>query len=1282
MSQPADAFDRQLLIDADTGPPHPPVDDQRAVLASYFEGTGRVVVDASAGTGKTSTLVLTLAETIVRTATDEYNPLSEMLVTTFGREATAELKTRLKTLLRHHQNAGGELPEAVFRWIETDSQLQTLDSFFADLLEEVAVEIGIPPDFEVDNRLECQRIRQDVFAALRDAYPGQFRRLEAAYPAADHREYPPQSVESLLYEAHQRCREFGISPADAVDSLRESLQRSHGGHGGDEPPADGPESIPPETVADMEAILQAVVDREAELAYDSHSEAEQLLEHVRSTYFATEAAIDAFGTLLVAFEQRYDQQTTQAGQFTFTDVAHLLYSYLEALDADDPYLRTLGGRFKHVFVDEFQDTSAVQCGILRRLVDPYQSEDTAYQSETTTDQSTDRANLFVIGDSKQAIYEWRSADPALFAEIIEAAKTAAPQPAFVPQLQVRDVQYHALSTVFRHHPDIAAAANHCFQKLLEDEGRGAIGDHAPSYVPVEPHGSPWNAVDESTDSPTDSHLHVLNVGATRDGLDSFIPAEKWATAEAERIAETVEAMLDPDGEPPVTIQTDEEPRAPTPGDITLLFRSRRQLQRYARELRDRGIPATADASGDLFEQPEIELLVDILLWIATPYSDRALRRLLRSPLVALSDETIRTAIHADDLRALCESWPDRLPDADRSRLAGLLSLREDLSHHRETAKTALLGRLIEHSGFEAILLGETEPLRRYGNVWLLAEVVDEWELDELLSYREFASRLRQLRASTDSSDPQVSVADTTDPVDPSAVQLKTVHQAKGQEYPIVFLCDLPKSSNYPRLQHSRLLASRRHGFALRPRPGEPSTPAGVTFPTPDSNVDESVWFNDDFESHNYPDATGPIWLSDDRTESGAFRYSNPLNAHIAAQEAEFWRLAYVAFTRAEDHVFLGLGELDETESEYYNSARWSTWLAGFNETLQPDAGWDEISARDRDQRAVRRRCSWSTLTGDQRHEISIGVDEIESHDAEPADVRGGEAATLQAVGGTDRPLGEELARLDEPPEHHDYPVFRPVQLTASSLGELADCPRAFQYRQLQGVDLGDNGRSNYRTTPSSTPGGLSATEWGDLVHRLIERRLGDDSRAETVLADQPAAVREALQQVQSALESTALFDVCQSPSAELFVEYELSTLLPTAGAELRLTGIIDLLYRLDDEWHIVDWKTGAKPAAGAALAHRRQLSVYAWLLDQRFGIDVETATVAYVDLSRTPVVSPVELAEIDTEFVESTVQQACDGLPFDTAGLEARPEADCCEACPFAEQNGGPCVDDYHTSDS
>jgi len=1278
-------IDLQLSLEDGEGPPHPPVDDQRAVLASYFEGTGRVVVDASAGTGKTTTLVVTLAETIVRTASETDNPLSDILVTTFGRDATAELKTRLKGLLRHHVDNGGGLPQDVFRWIETESNIQTLDALFADLLREIAIEATVPPDFNVDDRLELQRLREEIFADLRREYRSEFRTLEEAYPAEEWRTYPPDTVEEMLASAQQNCREFGISTAEAAESLRESLIVGYGGDGGhwlgETDTETRPNSVPPETVDDITAILRAVVSEDAELSVDSEADAQQLLAHVRATYFETEAAIDAFATLLTAYERAYDSRTRRAGQFTFTDVAHLLNSYLDDCEPTAPFRQTLGQRFDHVFVDEFQDTSTVQCAVLRRLVEP---ED----ESGGTDE--DGSNLFLIGDSKQAIYEWRSADPALFAEIIETTQAVAPDPATIPHLNVSGVRYHALTTVFRHHPDIAAAANHVFQRLLGDEGRGAVDGSGPSYVPVDPYGSPWEAntetaeTTESDNNDDDSHIHVLNVGATSEDLSEYIAAADWAAAESTRVAETIAAITDPDTEePPVTIQTaggeedtDDEPsRQPTPGDITLLFRSTRQMERYATVLREEyDIAAEAVATGDLFEQPEIQLLIDLLSWIARPY-DIDLRRLLRSPLVALSDETIRTVVATDsELETLVDAWPESLPADDRQRLAGLVSLREDLNWVRETSKTALIHRLLQHSGLDAVLLSDSDGLRRYGNVWLLTELVDDWEVDELLSYREFRSRLRALRGGTDSSDPQFSVADR-DSERGDAVTLTTVHQAKGQEYPIVFLCDLPKPSNYPRLQHDRLVMSRRDGFGLRPRPGTPPSPEGVEFPTPDSDRSRPVWFNDDLDT-DYPDATGPIWLSDARTETGAFRYPNPLNSHLKAHEAEFWRLAYVAFTRAEDHVFLGVGDLD-TNSDYYDQAQWTTWLAAFNETLAPDAGWDSITDRDPADRTISQDLSWRVDADQEISEtVSIGVDEIPPQSPKPT---------------PELDLLDELGRLPGSGDEIDTQTYRPRTVSASSLATLASCPRAFQYRHVQAIEAvrqpSRSGRLDQpvaSTASTQPPGSLAPNEWGDIVHRAIELRLSDPERAGQYIRDQPEAVESQLRTVLTAVESSTLFEQCQSTAGEWVTEYDLLDLVSTEGRELRLTGTVDLLYRSEGAWHLVDWKTGQRPADPADSAHSQQLSVYAWLLERQFGITVETATLGYIDPAAEPVLTPVAVTDnLDTEWVDRTVVDASDALPIPSAdGLETRPDPETCGSCPYAASVGGPCTDDYHATDA
>lgn len=1263
--QPSTDIDLHLQFGDSEEPPHRPVDDQRAVMASYFDGTGRVVVDASAGTGKTSTLVVTLAETIVRTATSDWNPLSDILVTTFGRDATAELKTRLKELLRHHVDAGGDLPTDVFRWIETDSYIQTLDSFFVDLLREIAIEVGVPPDFTVDDQLELQEIREGIITQLRREYRSEFRTLTQAYPDEEWREYPPDSVEAMLIEAHRNCREFGLSTTEAADSLRESLIKGHGGESND-----GPESVPPETVGDITKLLRAVVDPEAELSYDDPADAQQLLEHVRETYFNTEAAIDAFGTLLAAFEQAYDRRTKRAGQFAFTDVAHLLNEYISSCESTHPFRRTLRQRFDRVFVDEFQDTSTVQCTVLRRLIG-------------------EEVDCFVIGDTKQAIYEWRSADPALFAEIVAAAKTAAPEPASVPHLDISHVRYHALTTVFRHHPDIAAAANHVFQRLLEDEGRGAIGEYEPSYAPVEPYGEPWDVgadddptVDDSDDQAVDSdsderdesaHIHVLDVAsATGKELTKYLGKETWATAEATRIAETIRTITDPDvDEPPVTIRERDETgapteRQPTAGDITLLFRSTRTMKQYATVLREEyGIAAETTASGDLFDQSEISLLIDILSWIARPYADRSLRRLLRSPLVALSDETIRTIIATESgLPTLVDSWPDGLPVDDRQRLGDFLALREDLRWSREQSKTALVHRLLRHSGFDGLVLSDTDALRRHGNIWLFIEIIDDWEVDELLSYREFLRRLQLLRSDADGADPQFSEADVIDHETGDAVTLTTVHGAKGQEYPIVFLCDLIKQSSMPRLQGDRLLASRRHGFALRPRPGSTPSPETVSFPTPDETREPPVWFNDDFDTTSVPDVTGPIWISDARTDSGEFRYPNPLNSHLTALEAEFWRLAYVAFTRAEDHIFLGLGSIADDDE-----MRWSTWLAAFNETIEPDSGWGSVTDREIEHRTVHQQLSWTQSTGKRISDtVTVGVDEIPS----------GEPESTEPLD-----LSDELDQLAGPGERSDHAPYRPLAVSATSLSTLADCPRAFQYRHVQQIETTEKSSQSpaersMQSTP--TPGALAANEWGEMVHRLIERQLTDDGRADQFIQHQPETVETPLRRVLAAVDGSSIVAHAQSAEiADWVAEYDLSALVSTDSGDLRVTGTVDFLYRADDEWHLVDWKTGAQSADGATETHIRQLSVYAWLLRRSVGIEVDTATLAYIDPDGEPVINPVRVTEkLDSEWVDRTVATASESLPITSEdGLETRPDPERCGVCPYAATRGGPCMDDY-----
>ena len=112
--------------------------------------------------------------------------------------------------------------------------------------------------------------------------------------------------------------------------------------------------------------------------------------------------------LLAAYGREHRDHIVRTGQLSFNDIAQLL---APASGPAPAHLRArldarLDARFLHWLLDEFQDTSLVQWSVIENLID-----------EIIQNPDGDRT-LFYVGDTKQAIYEWRSGDPRLFRRIL------------------------------------------------------------------------------------------------------------------------------------------------------------------------------------------------------------------------------------------------------------------------------------------------------------------------------------------------------------------------------------------------------------------------------------------------------------------------------------------------------------------------------------------------------------------------------------------------------------------------------------------------------------------------------------------------------------------------------------------------------------------------------------------------------------------------------------------------------------------------------------------------
>ena len=157
--------------------------------------------------------------------------------------------------------------------------------------------------------------------------------------------------------------------------------------------------------------------------------------------------------LLAPYGREHHAHLVRTGQLTFNDVAYLLDP---ASGLTPPHLRRqmdfrLDARFSHWLLDEFQDTSLVQWAIIENLVD-----EIIQNGEGT---------FFYVGDTKQAIYQWRNGDPRLFRRILDKYNHPG---AAVPAIAEAD----ALVQSWRSSPRILEAVNQVFSGLASLEPPG------------------------------------------------------------------------------------------------------------------------------------------------------------------------------------------------------------------------------------------------------------------------------------------------------------------------------------------------------------------------------------------------------------------------------------------------------------------------------------------------------------------------------------------------------------------------------------------------------------------------------------------------------------------------------------------------------------------------------------------------------------------------------------------------------------------------------------------
>ena len=756
-----------------------------------------VVVEACAGSGKTWLLV----SRILRALLDGVQP-QEILAITYTRKAAGEMRQRLhEWLSQYAASTPAERIEALLQRGLSPAQAAQREPQLADLNRQVLI-TGHPVDISTFHAWFFQLLRSSPRAMLdrlglhpgmgliedtEEFHPELMRRFQTAVAAdaarlADYTALVEEVGRSRLRDALLGALGKGmeIELAESASDLDQAV-----------PPAaalwpDRPTWRHPTVVAALRSAAKALhakaqkrTGKASQGLLDALDEADTEAGYQRAwnALFTQEktprqlgdmSEVRAAVTLMQDLAQQDAQQRAHVYHGRVLRLARVLLSCWGELKrsrslADMPDLercaltlmsdpelsgwvqQRLDLRVRQLLIDEFQDTSPLQWHALWSWLSSYAGAGGGASGQRPP-------AVFIVGDPKQSIYRFRRAEPRVF----EAARDAV----------VNTFAGTVLSTDLtrRNAPGVVAGLNTVFE-------RAAAEGLYPGY-------RAHDTLAEAQPGPAIRHLPRVmrderGVRKLTDGWRDTLstPRREAETVlrglEAAHLARAVAELIDGQGL--------------APGKIMVLARKRSMLGHAARALRDSGLLHVAAEALKLADLPEARDVIALLDVMASPGHDLSLAQVLKSPYFEASDAQLlqlsqRARQAAQRWWPALMAWAEAPPEMARAQRL--------LRRWRQAAQALpphdLLDRMIHEGDLSARALAAAPRARRS-----LVHLAFETVLNQALAlddgrYATPYNLVRALRNRPIKMTPNVAS---------DAVQLLTVHGAKGLEADTVFLLD-------------------------------------------------------------------------------------------------------------------------------------------------------------------------------------------------------------------------------------------------------------------------------------------------------------------------------------------------------------------------------------------------------------------------------------------------------------------------------------------------------------
>jgi ATP-dependent exoDNAse (exonuclease V) beta subunit len=750
-----------------------------------------LVVEASAGTGKTTELI----QRIVNTLRSGRAAIPGVVAVTFTNKAAGEMKLRLRQELdRARQSAaGGEarnLEDALERLEE--AAIGTIHSFCGQILRERPVEAQVDPAFREAADGESWRLYQRVFrrwiqTRLNESSPGLRRalcRLAWKPPGLEDDESPLRALEYAGWQLVE-WRDFDGNwehvPFDRdseVERMVEWVREAAGRMSRSIAPVhelvdwvSRAEAIGQRDCDTLEALLVRLL---GELSAMRGPGVEKLLEQLR--YFQREADADLASALrgeLWSLVEDYEQTKRQAGMLDFHDLLVMTRNLIRDNRDVRAYLQQ---RYTHLYVDEFQDTDPLQAEILLLLA----AGDSAASDWRCVNPKPGK--LFVVGDPKQSIYKFRRADVVLYESVRQ-------------QLAAHGVATVYLTRSYRAVGPIQELVNAAFEPHMQGEPESGQA----RYAPLEEHAPAIAGQPAVVALPAPRPYGRRNI--SKESINACLPEAVVAFTEW-LVRESGWKVRDP-----------EQPGHLTPVSlrhVCLLFRrmtnfGRDVAREYAKHFEARGLPHLLVGSKSFHRREEVETVRMALTAIEWPDDELAVFATLKGALFALTDAEL--FVYRSEVGRLHPFRPATGNPA-HERIEAALALLGDLHRRRNRRPVAetvnlLLEATRAHAGFALRPAGQ----QVLANVHRIGDLAREYEAQGGISFRGFVDHLDEEARRTETQEAPV-LEEGAD-----GVRLMTVHKAKGLEFPVVILADM--TANLSRREPERHVDATRRLCAMQ-----------------------------------------------------------------------------------------------------------------------------------------------------------------------------------------------------------------------------------------------------------------------------------------------------------------------------------------------------------------------------------------------------------------------------------------------------------------------------------